>query len=111
MTDSPSPERSIEQQIQTAFPGLISDYPSGTALVRYRTDTLQVPELVRFLHEKLQGRLALLFAVDCRPLEKKYELQYLFALKSRQPFVLVTTQLIGDDRLFTSITPSIHAAQ
>lgn len=111
MTNSPSPEQSIEQQIQTAFPGLIPDYPSDMALVRYRTDTLQLPGLVRLLHEKLQGRLALLFAVDCRPLEKKYELQYLFALKSRQPFVLVTTELIGDDRLFTSITPSIHAAQ
>jgi Ni,Fe-hydrogenase III large subunit/Ni,Fe-hydrogenase III component G len=111
MPDSPSSERSIEQQIQTAFPGLIPDYPSGTALVQYRTDKLQLPELVRFLHEKTQGRLALLFAVDCRPLDKKYELHYLFAFKSRQPFVLVTTELIGDDRLFTSITPSVHAAQ
>lgn len=102
---------SLERQIRDTFPGLIPDYPSGGALVRYRTDKIRLPELARFLHGKLRGRLALLFAVDCRPLAEKYELQYLFALDSGRLWLLLTVDMPGQDRLFTSITPSIHAAQ
>ena len=101
---------SCEQQIETAFPGLVPTYPSGD-LAQYRVDKLRLPELTRFLHEKMQGRLALLFAVDSRPLAETYEIQYLFALSSGQPWILLTLELTGQDRLFTSITPSVHAAQ
>ena len=96
------------RQLETAFPGLIAKYPSHR-LVQYRVDKSRLPELARFLHEKLQGRLALLFAVDCRPLEEKYEIQYLFSVDRH--WVLVTVEVVGQDRLFTSITPSVHAAQ
>ena len=102
---------SIEEQIQAAFPGLAPDYPSGEGLVRYRPPHSRLPELARFLHEKLHGRLALLFAVDGRPHAERYEIQYLFALQSRQPWILLTLELAGPNRLFTSITPEIHAAQ
>ena len=101
---------SCEQQIETAFPGLVPTYPSGD-LAQYRVDKLRLPELTRFLHEKMQGRLALLFAVDSRPLAETYEIQYLFALSAGQPWILLTLELTGQDRLFTSITPSVHAAQ
>ena len=111
MEDSPLLDQSIEQQIQTAFPDLIADYPSGISLIQYRTGKGRIPELARFLHEKLKGRLALLFAVDCHSQTEKCELYYLFAFGSRQPFVLLTGELTGEDRLFTSITPSVHAAQ
>lgn len=111
MTDHPPPAQPVEQQIQEAFPGLVPDYPSGDGLVRYRMNQPRLPELARLLHEKLHARLALLFAVDCRPLAEKYEIQYLFALGSRRPWVLLTLELAGQDRLFISITPSIHAAQ
>ena len=104
MTERSSPVR----QLETAFPGLIAKYPSHR-LVQYRVDKSRLPELARFLHEKLQGRLALLFAVDCRPLEEKYEIQYLFSVDRH--WVLVTVEVVGQDRLFTSITPSVHAAQ
>ncbi|HEU4500489.1 MAG TPA: hypothetical protein VFR82_02470, partial [Nitrospira sp.] len=59
------------QQIQTAYPDFIAEYPSDR-LVQYRIDKSRLAELTCFLHEKLRGRLALLFAVDCRPLEEKY---------------------------------------
>ena len=95
-------------RIQSAFPDLIAEHPS-VRLVQFHVDKSRLPELARFLHEKLQGRLALLFAVDCRPLEEKYEIQYLFSLDSQ--WVLLTVELVGQDRLFTSITPSVHAAQ
>jgi Ni,Fe-hydrogenase III large subunit/Ni,Fe-hydrogenase III component G len=102
---------SIAQQIQAAFPGLTPDYPSGEGLVRYRPPRSRLPELARFLHEKMHGRLAQLFAVDCRPIADRYEIQYLFALDARQPWILLTLELAGPNRLFTSITPEIHAAQ
>jgi Ni,Fe-hydrogenase III large subunit/Ni,Fe-hydrogenase III component G len=102
---------SLEQQVQTAFPGLVPEYPSGDGLAQYRVDKARLPEVARFLHEKMQGRLALLFAIDCRPVAEKYEIHYLFALSSGQPWILLTIELAGQDRLFTSITPSVHAAQ
>jgi Ni,Fe-hydrogenase III large subunit/Ni,Fe-hydrogenase III component G len=80
-------------------------------LLHYRVEKSRIPELTQFLHEKGRGRLALLFAVDCRPLAEKYEIQYLFAFGSHHPWVLLTIELAGQDRLFTSITPSVHAAQ
>jgi Ni,Fe-hydrogenase III large subunit/Ni,Fe-hydrogenase III component G len=101
---------SLEQRIQTAFSGLVPAYSAG-GLVQYRVEKSRIPELTRFLHEKARGRLALLFAVDCRPLDEKYEIQYLFAFASDHPWVLLTIELAGHDRLFTSITPSVHAAQ
>jgi len=82
---------------------------SSDHLVQFRVDKNRLPELARFLHEKLQGRLALLFAVDCRPFEEKYEIQYLFSLD--KDWVLLTVEVVGQDHLFTSITPSVHAAQ
>jgi len=96
------------QQLETAFPGLIAKYPSHR-LVQYRVDKNRLPELARFLHGKLQARLALLFAADCRPLEEKYEIQYLFSVDRH--WVLLTIDVVGHDRLFTSITPFVHAAQ
>ncbi|HET9844306.1 MAG TPA: NADH-quinone oxidoreductase subunit C [Nitrospira sp.] len=101
---------SLEQRIQTAFPGLVPVYPHD-GLVQYPTDESRLPELARFLHEKLQGRLAMLFAVDCRPLAQKYDLRYLFAFGSGQPWVMLTLTLAESDRLFPSITPPVHAAQ
>ncbi|MEX5215822.1 MAG: NADH-quinone oxidoreductase subunit C [Nitrospiraceae bacterium] len=105
---------SIEQQVQAAFPSLVPDYPSGKDLVRWRLEQAHLVEVARWLHEKAHGRLALQFAVDCRPIlpaADKYEIHYLFALEPSQPWVLLTIELAGGHRLFPSITPSIHAAQ
>jgi Ni,Fe-hydrogenase III large subunit/Ni,Fe-hydrogenase III component G len=101
---------SSAEQIQAAFPGLMAEQRSD-GLVQYRIDQGRLPELARFLHEKLQGRLALLFAVDCRPLAEKYEIHYVFGWSTGLPWVLLTGELAGQERLFTSITPSVHAAQ
>jgi len=107
MPDRPS----VEQQLYEAFPALRPDPSSGNSMLRYRPDRAQLPELARFIHHTLHGRLALLFAVDHRPKAERYELHYLFALESCRPFVLLTLELAGQDRLFPSITPSVHAAQ
>jgi Ni,Fe-hydrogenase III large subunit/Ni,Fe-hydrogenase III component G len=101
---------SLEQRMQTAFAGVVAAYPRDGVL-QYCLDESRLPEVARFLHQKLQGRLALLFAIDCRLRTQKYEIHYLFALSSGHPWVLLTVELGGSARLFTSITPSVHAAQ
>ena len=102
---------SVGQQLQAAFPTLVPSAPSDNDMVRYRLNQARLPEIARYLHTQLHGRLALLFAADGRPNAESHELHYLFAFGAHQPWVLLTTELVGQNRLFTSITPSIHAAQ
>src|SRR4029079_2221904 len=101
---------SLEQRIHMAFPGLAAAY-SVDGLLHYRVEKSRIPELTQFLHEKARGRLALLFAGECRALSEKCAIQYRFAFASDLPWVLLAIELAGHDRLFTSITPSVHAAQ
>ncbi len=83
----------------------------GTPLLRVRSDL--VPLVAHYLHTKpdLRGSLSLLWAVDHRPREARYEILYLFTLAERRDWVLLSTDLSGDTRLFKSITPHIHAAK
>ncbi len=101
---------SLAQPLREAFPWLTPEPPGKKGVVQYRPDPSRLPEIARYLHDKLRGRLALLFAVDHRSAER-YDLQYLFALQSGHPWVLLTTAVTGQERLFTSITPFIHSAQ
>ncbi|HEU4684244.1 MAG TPA: NADH-quinone oxidoreductase subunit C, partial [Nitrospira sp.] len=86
-------------------------FACGGEVLRYGIGQSQLLPVVRVLHDTLRGRLALLFAVDCRPMAEKYEMYYLFSVGPQQPWVLLTTELHGSERLFPSITPMVHAAQ
>ncbi len=83
----------------------------GTPVLRVKTD--QIPLVAHYLHTKsdLRGSLSLLWAVDHRPRETRYELCYLFTLAEHKDWLFLSTDLQGDDRLFRSITPHIHAAK
>lgn len=72
----------------------------------------QVSPIARYIHanEELKGTLSLLWAVDHRPREVRYELWYLFTLWEHKDWLIVSADLHGDERLFESITPKIHAA-
>lgn len=107
MPDCPS----VEQQLLTAFPGLAPIPSSGNQVVQYRVDALHLPEIARYLHDKLRGRLASLFAVEAHPQQGLPQVHYLFAVGTGQPWVLLTLELAASDRLFPSLTPSIHSAQ
>lgn len=107
MTD----RRSLQEQLLTVFPTLRLEPFHRAGVMQYRTDHALLPAVARHLHDKLHGRLALLFAVDLRPATDRYDVHYLFALESGQPWVLLTLEVAGQDRLFPSITPSIHSAQ
>jgi Ni,Fe-hydrogenase III large subunit/Ni,Fe-hydrogenase III component G len=106
--------------VQTAMTQLKETYAAsivemtpinGTPRLQVKKDA--VPQVAHYLHThpNLRGALSLLWAVDHRPRETRYELCYLFTLSEHRKWLLLCTDLHGEDRLFHSITPHIHAAE
>ncbi|MBI3595571.1 MAG: NADH-quinone oxidoreductase subunit C [Nitrospirae bacterium] len=71
-----------------------------------------IPAIASHIHRAsdLRGTLSLQWAVDLRPRQAAYRLYYLFTL-GRGTWLILMTELSGEDRLFPSITPRIHAAK
>jgi Ni,Fe-hydrogenase III large subunit/Ni,Fe-hydrogenase III component G len=105
--------RTAMTQLKEAYGASIVETTSinGTPKLRVKKD--DIPQLVHYLHThpSLRGSLSLLWAVDHRPRETRYEICYLFTLAEQKDWLLLCTNLQGDDRLFRSITPHIHAAK
>ena len=101
------------KQLKEAFANSIEELPPVHGTPRLRIKKKDVPLVAHYLHTHpgLRGVLSLLWAVDHRPHEARYELCYLFTLAERKDWLLLCTDLHGDDRLFPSITPHIHAAK
>jgi len=101
------------QQLREAFPEAILSVERTPSLPILRAGKKDIPILARYLHldKALQGSLSLLWAIDHRPFEARYELCYLFTLVKTKTWLMLSTDLHGDDRLFHSITPHIHAAK
>ena len=101
------------RQLKEAFANVVVEMPSVQGTPRLRIAKEEVPVVAHYLHTHpgLRGSLSLLWAVDHRPREARYELCYLFTLAERRDWLLLCTDLQGDDRLFHSITPHIHAAK
>lgn len=101
------------QQLQEAFGSSIVNVNTvqGFPILRLRKEN--IPAVSHYLHtqQSLRGSLSLLWALDHRPRESRYEICYLFTLAARRDWLMLTTDLEGDDRLFHSITPHIHAAK
>jgi Ni,Fe-hydrogenase III large subunit/Ni,Fe-hydrogenase III component G len=72
-----------------------------------------LPAIALYIHSthSLQGRLSLIWAVDLRPRQPAYQINYLFSLNPGDQWLVLRIDLTGDDRLFPSITPRIHAAK
>src|SRR6266581_7458506 len=107
------PDITPVQQLREAFGPAILDVGTTQGFPVLRLPKDQVAAVSHYLHTKpsLRGSLSLLWAVDHRPREARYELCYLFTLADRREWVMLTTDLEGDDRVFQSITPHIHAAK
>ena len=71
-----------------------------------------LPAVAQHIHRasSLQGTLSLQWAVDLRPWQAAYRVYYLFMLNGGL-WLILQTDLAGEDRLFPSITPRIHAAK
>lgn len=99
----------IDEHLQTAFPALVPA-DAGPDVLAYHVAAAELPAVARHLHDKMQARLALLWAVDRRPSAPRHEVRYLFALAPGDPWVSLTLDVPEGTRLFPSITPFIHAA-
>ena len=101
------------KQLKAAYGDSIVEMPRVHGMPRLRINIEDVPVVAHYLHThpSLRGILSLLWAVDHRPHETRYELYYLFTLAEHKDWLLLCTDLPGDTRLFPSITPHIHAAK
>ncbi|MBS0169718.1 MAG: NADH-quinone oxidoreductase subunit C [Nitrospira sp.] len=100
-------------QIRGAFARAIADVGSVHGVPMLRLRKQDVPAVAHYIHTDphVRGSLSLLWAVDHRPREGRYELCYLFTLAARKEWLLLATDLHGDEREFPSITPHLHAAK
>src|SRR2546422_1059072 len=70
------------EKLRAAFGKTIADVAILHGIPLVRVGKADVPLVAHYLHThpELQGTLSLLWAVDHRPREKRYELSYLFTL-------------------------------
>jgi len=109
MNDGP---RAVEQ-IRGTFARAITDIGSVHGVPMLRLRKQDVPAVARYIHTDpgLRGSLSLLWAVDHRPRDARYELCYLFTLAERKDWLLLLVDLAEGEREFVSITPMVHAAK
>jgi Ni,Fe-hydrogenase III large subunit/Ni,Fe-hydrogenase III component G len=109
MTDAITPI----DQLREAFGRTITDVSAVHGIPIARMSKDDVPLVAHYLHThpKLRGTLSLLWGVDHRPREARYELFYLFTMAERKDWLVLSSDQPGDDRLYRSITPHIHAAK
>ena len=105
--------RPAVEQMQAAFPQALIEVCAVHGIPMLRLKKQDLPTVAHFLHTNpnLRGSLSLLWAVDHRPREARYELCYLFTLAERKDWLLLAADLHGDEREFPSITPHLHAAK
>lgn len=95
------------------FRGIVLNVERVHGLPVIKVPTEDLPTIAHFIHtaSSLRGTLSLQWGVDLRPGERRFQLYYLFSLKERGDWLVLLTELAGDDRLYRSITPHIHAAK
>src|SRR5207244_12057069 len=98
------------EKIRAAIGKTIADVGILHGITIVRVGKADVPLVAHYLHThpELQGTLSLLWAVDHRPREKRYELSYLFTLSEPRQWLLLSTYLLGVDRLFPCIILHSH---
>jgi len=101
------------ERVTEAFGAAIAEVSAVQGTPMLRVEKEHVPVVAHYVHThpELRGTLSLLWAMDHRPREARSELYYLFTLRERREWLLLRTELRGEDRLFRSITPHIHAAK
>ena len=104
---------SCDEALKAAFPSIAQDEAAQGEFSHFLVTKDLLPAITHYLHTapSLHGRLTLLWAVDDRPVRDTYGLHYLFTLDPSRRWVLLSTELAGNDRLFPSITPHVHAAK
>ena len=105
--------RSCDDALKAEFPSIVQGDSAQGGCSRFLVPKELLPSITHYIHTQpgLLGRLTLLWAVDHRPVRDTYGLHYLFTLKASHHWVVLSAEFGGDDRVFPSITPHIHAAK
>lgn len=100
-------------RVQMAFPQAVAEVGSVHGVPMLRLRKQDVPAVARYLHTdpNVRGSLSLLWAVDHRPREARYEISYLFTLAEPKDWLVLSVELAEGEREFPSITPMVHAAK
>jgi Ni,Fe-hydrogenase III large subunit/Ni,Fe-hydrogenase III component G len=100
------------QSIQAAFGAKIRGLDRVRDIPVLSLAKTDLPAVAHHIHGSpdLRGTLSLQWAVDLRPRLIAYRIYYLFTLNSGR-WLILQTDFSGEDRLFPSITPRIHAAK
>ncbi len=103
---------SILTTLQEKFGSSIVKVSTTHGIPCLQVDTDQLPAIASALHhqKEFSGTLSLMWVVDHHPQEERYEIWYLFTLGENKDWLILTTNLLGDNRIFKSITPKVHAA-
>lgn len=101
------------QKILEGFGGIVLNVEHARGLPVVKVAKEDLPTIAHYIHtaSSLRGTLSLQWAVDLRPLQPGFRLYYLFSLADDGSWVILSTELAADDRLYRSITPHIHAAK
>ena len=105
--------RSCDDVLKAEFPSIAQGDPAHGEFSHFLVPKELLPSITCYIHTQpgLLGRLTLLWAVDHRPVHDTYGLHYLFTLEASHHWVVLSTEFGGNDGLFPSITPHIHAAK
>jgi Ni,Fe-hydrogenase III large subunit/Ni,Fe-hydrogenase III component G len=102
----------ILRNIQAAFETKIRSLDRVREIPVLTAAKEDIPAIVSHIHRapELQATLSMQWVVDLRPREAAYRIYYLFTL-GKGKWLILQAGLSGEDRLFPSITPRIHAAK
>jgi Ni,Fe-hydrogenase III large subunit/Ni,Fe-hydrogenase III component G len=90
---------------------LFQEIVRGIPVFHIRKEAIQKMAVHLTHHPELNGILSMQWAVDLRPMKQSYRIYALFSLMKRGSWVILTLDLDGEDRLYPSITPRVHAAK
>jgi Ni,Fe-hydrogenase III large subunit/Ni,Fe-hydrogenase III component G len=100
-------------RLREAFGTTIMDVSTvqGTPIARLEKTDVSLVAHYLHNHPKLRGTLSMMWGVDYRPREARYELLYLFTLAEQKDWLILSSDLHDGDCVYRSITPHIHAAK
>lgn len=103
----------ILQDLKEIFSDRIRSVETVRRIPVIMVEKKDIPVIAHHIHNtpSLCGTLSLQWAVDLRPWQMGYRIYYLFSLEPGGQWLILMTELSGNDRLFSSITPRIHAAK
>lgn len=105
--------RTALEKITASFRDKVLSAETRDGIPVLRVAKEHLPTIAHYIHYQpaLSGSLSLLWAVDHQPREARHEVLYLFTLAQPTDWIVLSVDLQGDERVFPSVTPAVHAAK